>query len=58
MDMEQAARIAGGEYVLEASLEEHLLVTNLLEALTEMERVFTVCFPEERKGCFANEHRF
>lgn len=39
MDMEQAVRIASGAYVLEASLEEHLLVTNLLEALIEIDRL-------------------
>ena len=54
MDMEQAARIAGGEYVLEASLEEHLLVTNLLEALTEMERVLGI----EEELCVRTLQRF
>lgn len=39
MNTEQAAKIAAGEYVLEASLEEHLLVTKLLDALTLMEQL-------------------
>lgn len=54
MDMEQAARIAGGEYVLEASLEEHLLVTNLLEALTEIERILGL----EEELCEGTLQRF
>lgn len=37
MNEENAAKIAGGEYVLNASLEEHLMVTRLLETLTLME---------------------
>lgn len=37
MNQEKAARIASGEYVLEATLEEHLLVTGLLELLLSME---------------------
>lgn len=34
---EKAVKIAGGEYVLDATLEDHLLVANLLEVLSLME---------------------
>lgn len=37
MNEEKAVRIAGGEYVLDATLEEHLLVTSLLDVLSLME---------------------
>ena len=36
MSEEQAVKIAGGEYVLDATLEEHLLVTNLTSVLPLM----------------------
>ena len=34
---ERAIRIAKGEYVLEATLEEHLLITNLVSVLPLMD---------------------
>ena len=34
---ESAAKIAGGEYVLDATLEEHLMVTRLMDVLPLME---------------------
>lgn len=37
MNEENAAKIAGGEYILDATLEEHLLVTRLMEVLPLME---------------------
>lgn len=37
MKEETAVRIAGGEYVLDATLEEHLLVTRLIEIFPLME---------------------
>lgn len=37
MNEEKAARIAGGEYVLDATLEEHLMVTRLMDVLPLME---------------------
>ena len=37
MNEENAAKIAGGEYILDATLEEHLMVTRLMEVLPFME---------------------
>lgn len=37
MNAENAARIAAGEYILDATLEEHLLVTQLVEVLPLMD---------------------
>lgn len=37
MDREKAVKIAGGEYVLDATLEEHLMVCGLLDVLSRME---------------------
>lgn len=54
MDMEQAARIAGGEYVLTASLEEHLMVTRLLDLLVEMERLLGL----REELCAGTLHKF
>lgn len=39
VDEEKAAGIAAGEYVLTATLEEHLMVSRLLEALSLMENM-------------------
>ena len=37
MNEDKAAKIAGGEYVLDATLEEHLMVTRLMDVLPLME---------------------
>ena len=37
MNEENAAKIAGGEYILDATLEEHLMVTRLMDVLPLME---------------------
>ena len=37
LNEDNAAKIAGGEYILDATLEEHLLVTRLMEVLPLME---------------------
>ena len=37
MNEENAAKIAGGEYILDATLEEHLMVTHLMDVLPLME---------------------